>query len=90
MRIPDEFKLCGATWKVKFDHDMADDGQTSPENQVITINSSNCRETQLRAFVHELLHACAIMAAIEDDEELSEEKFIRRIEGILFSYLLEN
>ena len=90
MFIPDQFKVKGKLWKVKFIHDLREDhekvsGVCDTDKRVIELDSK-LRSTKLRlTFLHELFHALAFEShttdLMSDDlEEVLADSFADLIE----------
>jgi hypothetical protein len=88
MIIPEEIKLCGITYKVELDEDLADDrnawGATDYKNQTIRIWSRLAREQMEMTFVHEVLH---ILAEQSGFDSVFEEPVVVALGNSLYGFI---
>lgn len=70
MKIPSQFSLAGATWKVVEDHAMTDMGQCDSERYIIRLRSDLSQQAKETTFCHELQHAIRYTLGHDEHSEI--------------------
>lgn len=65
-------------------------GEFNSKDMEIRIKYDLNKQQQAICFVHEVLHACAALAEMEEGVKLTEEEFVSRIAPWLAEYILNN
>jgi predicted nucleic acid-binding Zn ribbon protein len=73
MRIPKQFQMAGAIWKVEQIHDLADLGQTLRDSRTVKLKKDVPKEVKEQTFCHELMHVIKFMQGKSLPEEHNEQ-----------------
>lgn len=93
MTVPKQIQVGPYTFTLKAAPDLLETGKVGDcdETKALIRYVPDLDPIMLRSvIVHEMLHACALMAGITDTDKHDQETFIRRTEPFLLAVLRDN